>query len=137
MSDLRSMEIQTDSKHLTTSPANIGGLVAANMKRWVTFVALDAIDNDEAKTVRLYMASVAVSNPTMASIIATGNRKMMLDLRATGIAQATNQTPNGPPLMIPDQPNADKPLFSIAGGSYLGVYASVTSANVFVQYFDE
>jgi len=63
---------------------------------------------------------------------------MMIDLRASGILGRRNQTPYGPPLMIPDRPDANKPLFSIAGGKWLGAYASnASAANVLIQYFDE
>jgi len=107
------------------------------MKRWVTFLALDTMLVTGASSVRLYLASVGVSNPTKASIIATGNRKMLLDLRATGLLRDQNFTPDGPPLMIPDKPDVNKPLFSIAGGHWLGAYASYTTANVGLQFFDE
>jgi hypothetical protein len=134
-----------------TAALNLGGQVPAGMKRWVSFLSLDTMLVTGASSVRLYLASVAVSNPTKASLIATGNRKMLLDLRATGLAQAHGSaatatigathkqdlTPDGPPLMIPDTPDTEKPLFSIAAEKWLGVYTSYTTANVNMQYFDE
>ena len=120
-----------------TAGLNIGGQVPDNMKRWVTFLSLDTMFVTGASSVRLYLASVGVSDPTKASIIATGNRKMLLDLRATGLLGVQNLTPDGAPLMIPDKPDTNKPLFSIAAAKWLGVYASYTTANVHVQYFDE
>ena len=146
MADIRNIELNTVSKVVTseTSGINIGGQVPSGMKRWVTFLTLDTMAITGCSSVRLYLASVGVSNPTKASIIATGNRKMLLDLRASGIqaSAATGKTkqdltPHGPPLQIPESPDANKPLFSIAGGKWLGVWASVTTANVFIQYYDE
>lgn len=135
----RNMELKTVSKVVTseTSALNIGGQVPAGMKRWVTFIGLDTMLITGASSVKLYLASVSVSIPTKASLIATGNRKMVLNLRATGLNSVRNQTPDGPPLMIPDKPDTNKPLFSIAASKWLGVWASYTSANVTLQYFDE
>jgi len=133
----------TDPKFLSkvitqeTTAINLGGQVASPMKRWVTFLSLDTISVTGASSVRLYLASVGVSNPTKASLIATGNRKMLLDLRCSGMVEGQNLTPDGAPLMIPDTPDPKKPLFSIAAGKWLGAYASYTTANVNMQYFDE
>ena len=135
----RNTETKFLSKVVTkeTTGLNLGGQVPASMKRWVTFLALDTMLVTGASTVRLYLASVAVSNPTKASLIATGNRKMLLDLRCSGLVAGQNLTPDGPPLMIPDKPDTEKPLFSIAAEKWLGAYASYTTANVHMQYFDE
>ena len=120
-----------------TAGLNLGGQVPAGMKRWFTFLSLDTMLVTGASSVRLYMASVAVSNPTKASIIATSNRKQLLDLRCSGLVAGEDLTPDGAPLMIPDTPDTEKPLFSIAADKWLGVYASYTTANVNAQYFDE
>ena len=135
----RNKETQFTSKQVKqeTAGLNIGGQVASGMKRWVTFLSLDTMLVTGASSVRLFLASVSVSDPTKASLIATGNRKMLVDLRATGLLDTQNLTPDGAPLMIPDRPDTAKPLFSIAAGKWLGVYASYTTANIHVQYFDE
>jgi len=149
--DVRNTEIKTISKIVTSETAGItiGGQVPSGMKRFVTFLTLDTPLPTGCSSVRLYLASVATDNPTKASIVATSNRKMLLDLRASGIAIATalsktsgttrknDLTPRGPPLQIPLKPDVNAPLFTIAGGKYLGAYASYTTANVFVQYYDE
>ncbi|MFH0904231.1 MAG: hypothetical protein V1854_03475 [Methanobacteriota archaeon] len=135
----RNIELKTQSRLIASAVATdtIGGVVPAGMKRWVTFITLDGASLAGAKSVRLYLASVGVSNPIVASIVATANRKMVIDLRASGMTGRVNLTPDGPPLMIPDKPDADKPLFSIAGGKWLGATTSRTTALVHVQYFDE
>ena len=136
---IRNTETKFLSKVVTseTSGINLDGQVPSSMKRWVTFLSLDTMLVTGASSVRLYLASVNVSNPTKASLIATGNRKMLLDLRCSGMVAAENLTPDGPPLMIPDKPDPEKPLFSIAGGNWLGAWASYTTANVNMQYFEE
>lgn len=136
---IRNIELKTESRLIASAVATdcIGGQVPSGMKRWVTFISLDGASLGGTKSVRLYLASVGVSNPTVASIIATGNRKMVIDLRASGMTGKQNLTPDGPPLMIPDKPDANKPLFSIAGGKWLGATTSKTTALIHVQYFDE
>ena len=138
----RNIELKTVSKILAskTSQINIGGQVPAGMKRWITFLSVDTWALASCQAVKLYLASVPTSISPRSSIVATTNRKMMIDLRASGINQGTkrNFTPDGPPLMIPDRPDSNKPLFSIAAGKWLGAYASnASAANVLIQYFDE
>ncbi len=135
----RNLELKTIDKIVTSkvSGITIGGQVPSGMKRWVTFLILDSITQASAQSVRLHLASVGVSNPTKASLVATSNRKMLLDLRASGLQGTQNISPHGPPLMIPDRPDSNKPLFSIASGKWLGAYASNTTAKAFIQYFDE
>ena len=133
------IELKTIQKIVTSkvSAITIGGQVPSSMKRWVTFLMLDSITQASAQSVRLHLASIGVSNPTKASLIATTHRTMLLDLRASGLKGTQNISPHGPPLMIPDKPDSDKPLFSIASGKWLGAYCSNTTALVFMQYFDE
>jgi hypothetical protein len=134
-------DIQTKSKIVSSkaSTINMGGQVPTGMKRWITFLCFDAYSLAGAKPIKLYLASVGISNPTRASVIATGNRKWMIDLRATGVKAGTAHVVNtrGPPFMIPMRINQENPLFSIASGKWLGVYVSNLTANVFVQFFDE
>lgn len=133
---IRNVELQTTARYCSSdaSTLNIGGQVPAGMKRWVTFISLDAASITDTLAVRVHLASVGVSVPTMASLVATGNRKMLLNLRASKMAGISR---GGVPLQIPDKPDMDKPLFSIDEGKWLGVFASNLSANLFVQYFDE
>lgn len=135
----KNTELKTVSKILSSSASGktIGGQVATGMKRWVTFVTIDAANSAKTEALRLYVASVGVSNPTSASLIATSNRKAMIDIRATGKVGKRNISVNGPPLQVPMQPDAAAPLFSIASGKWMGVFATLASGNVFVQYYDE
>jgi len=133
--DVRNRELNTVAKVVTSETAGIvaGGQVPAGMKRWVTFMTLDTMQvSGGASQVKLYVASVATNNPTKASLVATSNRKMMIALRATGVDGLRKA-----PVTVPERPSVKTPLFSIAGGNYLGFYASKTTANVVFQYFDE
>ncbi len=139
---VRNEDIKTVSKVVSSNTAAgivIGGQVPTGTKRWVTFLAVDTLLITGASSVKVHFASVGVSNPTRASLIATGNRKWSIDLRATGLLRTNSHVAphNAPPLMVPVKINPDTPLFSIASGKWLGVNASNTTANVFVQYFDE
>jgi len=133
--DIRNTEIRTVPKVVTSETAGItiGGQVPSGMKRFVTFVTLDTMQvSGGASQVALYLASVATDTPTKASLIATSNRKMLLHLRATGTIGYRKT-----PLTVPEKPDVNSPLFTIAGGYYLGAYASKTTAMVHVQYYDE
>lgn len=131
---MRNKEIKLDPKVVTSLTAGItlGGQVPAGMKRWVTFVQIDSINPDEATNVAVHLASVGVSNPSIASIVATGNRKAYLPLRGGEMSSV-----NRDGLFVPQVPNPNTPLFSIAGSKWLGVAASVTTGFVTIGYFDE
>ncbi len=139
MSTVRNLDIQSKTKVVTSKASQIviGGQVPAGKKRWVCFIAVDSVHAAGAKAVNVHFASVGVSNPTKASIVATGNRKMFIPFRATGVKRGTCQVHGGPPFQIPWKPDPNAPLFSIAGGKWLGVACSNTTATVHVVYFDE
>ncbi len=118
----------------TVSQVNLGGQVPTGMKRWVTFLSVDTIMNSRMSSAGVHFASVGVSNPTKASIVATGNRKLTILLEGT---QASRSDKLRPVMLPPAGPNPDEPLFSIASGKWLGVNSSLTTAGVFMQYYDE
>jgi len=132
----RNIELETTSKIVTedTAALNLAGQVPAGMKRWVSFLAVDTATVNRASAVGVYFASVSVSNPTKASLIATSNRKRFIPMEGTQLSRSNKARP----LMLPESgPDPENPIFSIAAGKWLGVYASLTTANVFMQYFDE
>jgi len=133
---IRNTELETTSKILTqdTAALNIGGQVPTGMKRWVSFISVDTATVNRASDVGVYFASVSVSNPTKASLVATSNRKRFVAMEGTQLSRSNKARP----FMLPESgPDPENPLFSIAAGNWLGVYASKTTANVFVQHFDE
>ena len=133
----RNLELKTASIAVTSNTAaiNIGGQVPAGMKRWVTFLSVDTMyDAGRVSDVGVYLASVGVSNPTIASMVLTANRKLYVPMEGTQMSRSNKARPH----MLPSQgPDPDNPLFSIAAEKWLGVCASLTSANIFCQYFDE
>ena len=135
MTELRNIELKTVTKLVKSNvPAHIGGQVPAGMKRWVTFVS---VDNGKtlatgASHLGVYFASVSTANAVIGSLTTTTHRKHLLHLRST---QTTGF--RKPPITVPKVPNVDTPLFSIAESKYLGVFATRTTAQVTVQYFDE
>jgi hypothetical protein len=130
------MDLQTVSKVVSSDTAGItlGGQVAPGMKRWVSFLAVDTAAVNAASEVVVYLASVATNVPTKASIVATGNRKKIVPLEGTQLSRSSKRRPVMFPAAGPDPEN---PIFCIAEGAYLGVYASKTTANVSLQFFDE
>lgn len=132
---MMSNNIETASKIVTSNSAVVvGGQVPAGMKRWVTFLMLDSAGPGAVSDVVLYAASVGISNPSFASVVATSNRRMVVPIRGTQLSQSDKLRP----VLIPaNGPNPNAPLFTIAGGKWLGMAASVTTGNVFVQYYDE
>lgn len=134
----RSLELKTVSKVITSGVANItiGGRVPANMKRWVTFLLMDSITTTRASDIGFYLASVGVSNPTIASIVLAANRKLLIPIDATQLVKTRSQKKH--PVMLPEPgPDPENPLFSIASGKWLGVFATLTTGHLFAQYFDE
>jgi hypothetical protein len=132
----RTKDLKTAYKVVTskTSQINLGGQVPTGMKRWVTFLSIDSIMNSRMSTFGVHFASVGVSNPTIASIVATGNKKLVVTAEGT---QASRTDKLRPVMHPPEGPNPDAPLFSIASGKWIGVMASLTTVGVFMQYYDE
>ena len=129
----RNRELKTVEVEISTTSGIVGDQVPAGMKRWVTFLALDTrIIAGGASQLGVYLASVSVSDPTKASIIATGNRRSLTFLRATGVIGYRKV-----PMTIPKKPSVDNPLFSIAAENWLGVYATNASGLITMQYYDE
>ncbi|MBU0846625.1 hypothetical protein KKH23_05495 [Patescibacteria group bacterium] len=114
---------------------SIGGTVPAGMKRWVTFIMCDSMSAvKRMSTFGLHLASTISAKPTTASVVAATYRKLNVDCFGTSMSRSNLLRP----LMFPPSgPDPDLPLFSIAGGKNLGVTASTTTVNLFVQYFDE
>jgi len=117
-----------------TAGINLGGQVPAGKKRWITFIAAKsgAAGGKAASRFTLHFASVSVSNPSLASIVATGNRKFLFHYRGTQTTGAARGL-----VQVPKIPNPECPLFSIAEGKWLGVAASITTAVMTIGYFEE
>lgn len=130
---VRNMELKTTSMLVkdATASLTVGGQVPAGMKRWITFLSVDNAAVS-ASSVALYFASVGVSNPSVASCVATGNRKLLLSLRASLLSSVHKNFKQ-----VPLKPNVNTPLFSIDAGKWCGVSSTGATGNLFVQYYDE
>lgn len=135
---VRNMELKTTCKTLknNATPIVLGGQVPSGMTRWVTFLMVDTNAIADASDGALHFASMGVSNPTEASVVAVTHRKLRLEWVASDMSVCNC---NGLPIMLPDGgPDPETPLFSIAEGKWLGIFTSLgATANVFMQYFDE
>lgn len=136
---LRNIDLKTYTKLIKKTAASftVGGAVPTGMKRWVTFIQFSPHSNGGAVLTNqthcgLYIASVLISSPTVASVLNPLHRKALICLRCT-------QTTGGrrPPMRFPDSPSLKAPILSIAAGKYLGLVATGTTVMAFVQYFDE
>ena len=138
--NLKSFFLTVGSKTSALNASNTCklGIVPAGMTRWVTFLTVDNTAVAVASQVRLFIASVGVSRPTRASIVATGNRKYFIDTRGSGVVNRQGLCHDVlPPVLVPRKPDVNAPLFSIAGGKWIGMYVSNTIAGIFIQYYDE
>ena len=146
MSDkYRTRNIQTKDKIIQskTSAYNIGGQVPAGKTRYVTFLYLSpGYAGVGLSAAKVYLASVGVSDPSRASLVATTYRKDVLQVHVSGYSYTTKKGPvmrgGGPLLYYPDKIDPDAPLFTIAGGKWLGAFLShCSAADIMVQWFDE
>ena len=130
---LRNIELKSTSMLVkdTTASLTIGGQVPAGMTRWVTFLSMENAAVS-ASSFALYVASVPTANPTVASITATTNRKLLVSVRASLLSSTFKN-----PVQIPLKPNIDTPLFSIGAEKFCGVSATGATANLYAQYYDE
>ena len=132
MSGLRNIDLKTVTKVVVVATGeNIGDIVAAGQKRWVTFISV-ASGKTGAYAALLsktgaYFASCATG--AKASCILSANRKLVVFLRSSKMSGRS-----GPVTL---QGSLNTPLFSIAAGKYLSVAATNTTAYVTVSYFDE
>ena len=134
--DLRNTELKTVSKIVkkNTDNVTIGGQVPAGMTRWVTFLACDAYTKSRASALVLHVASLPTALPVKASIVSTTYRKRRIPLGASALTRSSKKLPIMEPASGPDP---EKPIFSIAASNFIALYASRTSINVTLQYFDE
>ena len=131
----RSKNIKTVSKLcLVNIATQVGSQVPSAMTRFVTFVSAEGgttASNPIAAAVVL--ASAAVSNQSIIGVRASAGRKLRVPVHTVAL---TGIQYGHLPITIPRKPSLE-PLFTIAGGKWLFVGASATSASLMVQYFEE
>lgn len=130
-----------------TNTFNIGGLIPAGKTRFLTYIRIDRTASPPVGT-RASGTSGLVAGSTAfyvaASVTnASAARKLAINLPA--IVMSTNSGARGLPNIafvnaIPETPDMNNPLISIAGGtsSYMCVSVKAGPANrIFAQYYDE
>ena len=131
----RSKNIKTVSKLcLANIATQVGSQVPPGMTRYVTFVSVEGgttASNPDA--VAVVLASAGVSNQSIAGVRASAGRKLRVPVHAVAL---TGIQFGHLPITIPRKLSLE-PLFTIAGGKWLFVGASATSASLLVQYFEE
>ena len=118
--------ILTKSKVVGTTIAAYGiGAPATGQTRYITFVCCHNLHRQHNT---VYLASAANSANTSTNTLASIATKLRIDLEAAW---------EGKNVQVPQKPDVDTPLFSIAAGKCLNVKTSDGKASVFVQYYDQ
>lgn len=121
-------------KPVTNSSLIVGTAVATGKKRYVTFVSVHQKEGEKSGGTKLWLASSSTS--TGADSTANCITKMKMALYIPSAVGAKKS------ITIPDQPDPENPLFSIAASNYLVAKLSKlqlgsTSCTLFVQYYDQ
>jgi len=131
----KNYNIQTVSEHLDHGDlhAEIGGLVADGMTRYVTFIRVNPLTPANNASSKVYLCCAAISGSITAAS-ATLTQKMVILIAS---ASASDKA-----IMVPDRPDTEHPLFTVAAGSYLrtllsSVGPATSSVQIFAQYYDE
>lgn len=123
-------DIKTANVVIGTATANTTfgiGAVPEGKTRFVTFVKAVNRFIGAGTTNNLYLISYTASQvASLASAIT--NKKLTQDFFATASVA---------PVMIPEKPDLESPLFTVAGGNHLAGRTSRGNVDVFVQYYDE
>lgn len=120
-------------KNTTSSAVVVGSSVAANMTRYVTFIAISPRVGHANKGRRIYFCSTAASSTASTPTAASAAAKWKY-VQASASAE--------PNFHMPRKIDTEKPLFTIAASKWLTVMQSSAQAgsgacSVFVQYYDQ
>lgn len=120
-------------KNTTGSAVAVGSSVAANMTRYVTFIAISPRVGHATKGRRIYFCSTSTSTKASTDTLASAAAKMKY------IQSSASAEPNA---SFPNKIDTEKPLFTIAASKFLTVHQSSAQAgsgacSVFVQYYDQ
>jgi len=136
----KNYNIQTVSEHMDEAAAashtvNIGGIVAAGMTRYVTFLRVNPLTPANNGGSKVYLCSGA------ASVGLTGASATLAQKIVIEILSSVNN-PNKHVMVPPAGPDTEHPLFTVASGAYLNAHlatagAATSSVQLFVQFYDE
>ena len=122
------------AKGTTGSGVAIGSSVATGMTRYVTFIKVMQSAGSAGKGSKLWFCSTAATATASSTALASAACKMMVL-----IPSAVGATKN---YQVPNRPDTENPLFTIAAGKFLTVRSSKlqlgsNSCSIFVQYYDQ
>lgn len=121
-------------KGTTGSAVAIGSSVAAGMTRYVTFIRVDQSAGTKNEGSKIWLCSTAATATASSTALANTAMKMML-LIPSAVGARKNIT-------LPDNPDPENPLFTIAASKFLTARASKlqlgsASCTLLVQYYDQ
>ncbi len=119
----------------TFSALLIGSAVATGLTRYVTYIRVQQGGQSKSVGSKLYLCSVSISQRAVTSGAANTAAKMVLNINRA-------VTQNNKVLAVPDYPDPENPLFTIAASKFLTVTLATSQAfsascTVFVQYYDQ
>lgn len=125
---------------------HIGGLIPAGKTRFLTYLRVDRCAHQPALTnitgQTALVASVAISNAALAQVSAA-TTKIPIYLQYVGMSSdsAVVSPPNGSFMKeIPENPDINKPLISVAGDTSAWMTLGVRSgpeSRIYAAYYDE
>lgn len=122
------------AKGTTGSGVAIGSSVAAGMTRYVTLIKIMQSAGSGGKGSKMWFCSTAATATASSTALASAACKMLVVINS-----AAGSTKN---YQVPDKPDTENPLFTIAASKFLTVRASKlqlgsNSCSIFVQYYDQ
>lgn len=122
------------AKGTTGSAVAIGSSVAANMKRYVTYIRINQSAGTKNIGSKLWFCSATAAASASSTALALTRMKLMVLIPS---AVGANKV-----VQIPEKPDTENPLFTIAASKFFTVRSSKlqlgsASCSIFVQYYDQ
>jgi len=134
----KNYDIKTVSKYLggVSSHVALGSSVPSGMKRYVTFLRIQQLAETLNEGSKIYICSTAASNTASSTGAASTAQKMVIQIPSTIAATGDKE------VRVPERPDTEHPLFTIAGGKWLTAYLCSDAGqsypvSIFAQYYDE
>lgn len=122
------------AKGSTGSAVAIGSSVAAGMTRYVTFIRVNQAAGVKNKGSKIWFCSSTAAASASATALAIARLKLAIQI-PSAVGALKYQT-------VPDYPDTENPLFTVAASKFLTmstskVQAFSASCWAFVQYYDQ
>ena len=143
----KNYDIKTVSKFLhDQSTVALGSSVAAGMTRYVTFLRVTPLTVAGNLGSKVFICSTSASDTVTNASTASMTQKMVLNIPSAILVGCATIPVTGPwvnkEVQVPDTPNTEHPLFTIAASKFLTAHVSTAAGQtapvqLFAQYFDE